>query len=77
MKQPAGSHGVEITGPALGSCTIATLVLVALKLAGAVSWSWIWVFSPLWLPPAAAMTLFVMLAAVWMAAASIDKARRH
>jgi len=29
---------------------IVTLLLVILKLTGAIHWSWIWVLSPIWLP---------------------------
>ena len=27
-----------------------TLLFIILKIFGAIDWSWIWVFSPLWLP---------------------------
>lgn len=27
-----------------------TLLFIILKLFGAIQWSWIWVFSPLWIP---------------------------
>lgn len=29
--------------------TILTITLVILKLIGIISWSWLWVFSPLWI----------------------------
>ena len=29
--------------------TILTIVFVVLKLIGIISWSWLWVFSPLWI----------------------------
>jgi hypothetical protein len=34
-------------------------LLAALKLLGVISWGWVWVFSPLWLP--VALLLAVML----------------
>ena len=27
-----------------------TLLLIALRLTGAIAWSWLWVLAPLWLP---------------------------
>lgn len=34
----------------LGFCSILTLVFVIAKLTGYLDWTWLWVFSPLWLP---------------------------
>lgn len=37
----------------LGFCTILFLIFLTLKLAGigvVAAWSWVWVFSPLWIP---------------------------
>lgn len=28
----------------------ATIILATLKLAGAINWSWWWVFAPMWIP---------------------------
>lgn len=30
---------------------ILTIVFITLKLTGFITWSWLWVFSPLWFPP--------------------------
>jgi len=48
------------------TCSLVGIILVSLKLLGYVSWSWIWVLSPYWLPVALtvsflAMTFLVML----------------
>jgi hypothetical protein len=32
------------------SYSLATILLVGLRLAGAIDWSWLWIMSPLWLP---------------------------
>ena len=29
--------------------TILTIIFVVLKLIGIISWSWLWIFSPLWI----------------------------
>jgi len=36
------------------------LVFLILKLAGAIAWSWWWVFAPLWIPVAIIVLLFVL-----------------
>jgi hypothetical protein len=32
------------------SYSLVTLMFVALRATGAISWAWLWVFCPLWLP---------------------------
>lgn len=46
-----------------GLLTILLIVLVTLKFAGVIDWSWFWVFSPIWIPGGiAAIILIAMLA---------------
>ena len=33
----------------MGVISILTLILIVLKLTGLVSWSWLWVLSPIWI----------------------------
>lgn len=33
----------------IGFCSILTILFIGLKLTGYISWSWLWVLSPLWL----------------------------
>ena len=33
----------------IGFCGLLTIVFIALKLCGVISWSWLWVLSPLWI----------------------------
>lgn len=42
--------------------SLATILLVALRLAGLIEWSWLWVFTPLWLPLAIMAFTFAVLA---------------
>ncbi len=44
------------------SYSLATIVLVALRLAGIIEWSWLWVFAPLWLPLAIVVLTYGALA---------------
>ena len=50
------SGGVGFTG-------MLTIVFIILKLCGVISWSWIWVLSPLWI---SAVVLVVLIVIVWM-----------
>ena len=36
----------------LGFCDALTLLFIAFKLAGLITWSWLWVLAPVWLPAA-------------------------
>jgi hypothetical protein len=40
---------------------ILTLIFITLKLLGKITWSWWWVLSPMWLPVAVILGLFVVL----------------
>lgn len=34
----------------VGFLSLLTLLFIGLKLGGAITWSWVWVLSPLWIP---------------------------
>lgn len=46
----------------IGFCGLLTVVFIALKLGGIISWSWLWILSPLWIPWAVAIGLVTILA---------------
>ena len=41
-------------------CGSLTIVFILLKLFGFVEWSWLWVFSPIWLPIVFALILIIV-----------------
>jgi hypothetical protein len=43
---------VVVRSGGIGFCGLLTLLFIALKLTGYINWSWLWVLSPIWLPPA-------------------------
>ena len=49
---------VDIGG---GFCGLLTIAFIVLKLMGYISWSWIWVLSPLWIPVTLGLALFIIL----------------
>jgi hypothetical protein len=44
------------------SYSLATTLLVCLRLVGMIDWSWLWILSPLWLPLAVSVLTFAGLA---------------
>lgn len=50
-------------------CGLLTIVFIAAKLVGAISWSWWWVLAPLWIPWA----LVIVLATIWLLVLAVAK----
>lgn len=46
----------------IGFVGLLTIVFITLKLCGVISWGWIWVLSPLWIPAIVMAILIVVLA---------------
>ena len=40
--------------------SLLTVLFIGLKLTGYIAWSWVWVLSPLWIPLAIVIALFVI-----------------
>ena len=45
----------------IGFCGLLTIAFIVLKLIGAISWSWWWVFSPIWIPIVIVIIIAVLL----------------
>jgi len=43
----------------MGICGVLTVIFIVLKCLGVIEWSWVWVFSPLWIE---AIIIIVVLA---------------
>lgn len=52
--------------PSIGFAGLLTILFIGLKLTGAISWSWIWVLSPLWIGYAVVL-LIVAICLLWAA----------
>lgn len=37
------------------------VLFIALKLLGKITWSWLWVLSPIWIPAAIALVIFIII----------------
>lgn len=49
-----------------------TFLFVILKLAGAITWSWVWVFAPLWIPYGFMLAMYIFLIIVSAIIALLD-----
>jgi uncharacterized protein (DUF983 family) len=45
----------------IGLCGLLTVLFVGLKLTGYITWSWWWVFAPLWAPFLVVVALFLLV----------------
>lgn len=52
------SKNVSINFPILG---ILGLIFITLKLTGHITWSWLWVLGPFWIPFAIALAIFIIV----------------
>jgi hypothetical protein len=44
----------------IGFCGVLTIAFIILKLTGVITWSWLWVLSPVWMPIAAGMVIITV-----------------
>jgi len=51
----------SIEGGGIGFAGLLTIVFVVLKLTGVITWSWLWVLSPLWIGFALALLIFILI----------------
>ena len=43
---------VKVTVNGIGFCGLLSIAFIVLKLIGKLTWSWLWVLAPLWIPTA-------------------------
>jgi hypothetical protein len=48
------------TTSGISFCGLLTIVFIVLKLLGVISWSWLWVLAPLWIPLAIAVGIVII-----------------
>ena len=53
------------TSGGIGFCGMLTILFIAFKLLGIITWSWLWVLSPLWI--GAALVVAILLIIVFIA----------
>lgn len=61
---------ISLPGGILGALTITFVILKAL---GYLDWSWLWVFSPLWIPLAAVVAVLTILGIIILIGNWVDE----
>ena len=49
----------ESTKTGVNFCSLLAILFIGLKLTNNIDWSWVWVLSPLWIPVAIIITIFI------------------
>ena len=62
----AGSGGIGFAG-------LLAIVFIVLKLCGVISWSWLWVLSPIWISFGLALILFAIVGTLLLIEIIADK----
>lgn len=45
----------------IGFCGLLTIAFIVLKLCNAITWSWLWVLAPIWMPIAISIAIVVIV----------------
>lgn len=60
-KSSNNSNTTTVSG-GIGFSGLLTIVFIVLKLCGVIDWSWIWVFSPMWISAALCVAIILIVA---------------
>ena len=55
MKNKASNGGIDF-------CGVLTIAFIVLKLCKVITWSWLWVLSPIWIPTILILIIAIILA---------------
>lgn len=48
----------------IGFCGLLTLIFITLKLCSVITWGWLWVLAPMWIPLAVMLSIVAVIIAV-------------
>ena len=63
---------VSQSGGGIGFCGLLTIVFIILKLCNVISWSWLWVLSPLWIPIVLTLAILLIILIAALIVESLD-----
>ena len=63
----------SISSGGIGFAGLLTILFIGLKLGGAITWSWLWVLSPLWISIAFTLGVLAIFVVVFIVAAIFIK----
>lgn len=55
----------NITKSGVSFSGLLTIAFIVLKLCGVITWSWLWVLSPLWISFGLGLIIFIIVIIVW------------
>jgi len=67
------SDSPVVVSGGVGFGGLLTIVFIVLKLVGVISWSWLWVLSPIWIPIGIGLILYIIAALFIGIAWLVDK----
>ena len=56
----SNSGGSAAAGGGIGFCGLLAIVFIVLKLVGVISWPWVWVLAPIWIPIVLGVVIVVL-----------------
>lgn len=59
-----------------GFLTLLAILFIGLKLTGHITWPWIWVLGPLWIPPVVLLTMIVLMFLIALLVAMLASNRK-
>lgn len=70
MKYDKDKKTVTVSG--IGFTGLLTIAFIVLKLCKVITWSWVWVFAPLWIPVAVVFAIMIIYLIVVVIGMAID-----
>ena len=64
MTNKSSNNNTTVSG-GIGFSGLLTIVFIVLKLCGVINWSWIWVFSPMWISAALCVAIIVFIVMIF------------
>lgn len=65
------------TAGGIGFCGLLTIAFIILKLTGVISWSWLWVLAPIWIPTGIVLAAIVVVLIVVLTKETIRSLERR
>ncbi len=57
----SSNRNSDSTKGGVGFCGLLAIAFIVLKLIGVITWPWIWVLSPIWIPFVLGLLIFVLI----------------
>lgn len=64
MTNKSSNNNTTVSG-GIGFSGLLTIVFIVLKLCGVINWSWIWVFSPIWISAALCVAIIIFIVRIF------------